>query len=448
MMARPSPFARTPALLAAMCILLAACGGILPARNASPQETLVFAADLSDQLSLDPAVAYEFGGILVEGQIYETLVSVEPGDPNIKPLLAKKWRIKDSGDAWTLTFTLDDTARFASGKPVTAADVVYSWARVIDLNKTPAFLLTDIAKLTKGGFKAVDPQVFLSIISFTVAAVVEQAIVSANAGSDLGSSWLNDHSAGSGPYALERWDRDTQNVIAANQNYWGKAPAIKRVIRAKELIGKAGVAEGTEIEMLVPAGGIAPGGVEWSTLAAKIQSDLLQIGLKINIKAIQLSELLNIYRAQKGQIVLIYWGPDYPDPDGTVTPFTDYSVKSIAWRNAWEAPEIANLGKQAAVERESARRAELYKQITERVLHEGPYIMLYQPVLTYGVRKNIKGFVYDSIDTPSISLCTSPVPAPTRRPPPWFAQPRFRPAHPRQAERPLLPLLWRGLHGG
>jgi ABC-type transport system substrate-binding protein len=58
-------------------------------QRASKQETLVFAADLSDQLSLDPAVAYEFGGILVEGQIYETLVSVEPGDPNIKPLLAK-----------------------------------------------------------------------------------------------------------------------------------------------------------------------------------------------------------------------------------------------------------------------------------------------------------------------------------------------------------------------
>jgi peptide/nickel transport system substrate-binding protein len=45
----------------------------------------------------------------------------------------------------------------------------------------------------------------------------------------------------------------------------------------------------------------------------------------------------------------------------------------------------------------------LYKQLTERVLHEGPYIVRYQPVLTYGVRKNVKGFVYNSIDTPSIS---------------------------------------------
>jgi peptide/nickel transport system substrate-binding protein len=96
----------------------------------------------------------------------------------------------------------------------------------------------------------------------------------------------------------------------------GQNPFKQDLAKAKELIHKAGVAEGTEIEMLVPARGNAPGGVEWGTLAAKIQSDLMQIGLKINIKA---------------------------------------------------------------------------------------YIVLYQPVLTYGVRKNVKGFVYDSIDTPSIS---------------------------------------------
>ncbi len=495
----------------------------------SPQQTLLFSGDLSDQISLDPAVAYEFGGIQVVGQTYETLLSPDPGNPVLKPLLAKKWETKDSGDMWTVTFTLDEKAKFASGRQVTADDVVYSWSRALDLNKSPAFLFSDISKLKKENIKAVDPQtvevklpktasptVFLAICSFTLAAVVDKQVVQANAGSDMGSTWLNDHSAGSGPYVLDRWERSSQVTLNANPTYWGKAPALKRVImrnvtelsnlqsaietgdadivqdlgseqvkalannpdakvvkadstllvyiglnakfppldkpevreairyainydeivnnllggngklvqeiipnglfghtgetpfkqdtaKAKDMLTKAGVAAGTQIELLIPAGP-APGGIDWSILAAKVQDDLQKIGLKINIKQIQQSELLNTYRAQKGQMVMINWGPDFPDPDGNATPFTSYAAKSIAWRNAWDAPDIAKLAQDAAVEQDNTKRAALYKQLTERVLHEGPYVILYQPTRAFGVRKNVTGFTYDPPDTPSISF--------------------------------------------
>jgi peptide/nickel transport system substrate-binding protein len=543
---------RAMALLAALAALLAACGGQPPAAaptpapggqataapapqptaapalpEVSPKETLVFAADLSDQISMDPAVAYEFGGIQVVGSIYQTLVTLEPGDPTIKPLLATKWDVKDNGDTWTLTFSLDPKARFASGNPVTAADVVYSWGRVLDLNKSPAFLFTDVAGFkSKDAFKAVDPQtvqvtlpkttsppVFLSVLSFSVAGVVEKAVVEKNAGSDVGSTWLNDHSAGSGPYVLTKWERNTQNVLDVNPNYWGTPPAIKRVImrnitelanlqsavetgdadiaqglgaeqvkalegnpdvqivnapttllvyagmnaksppldkpevrqairyavnydeintllggngkivqeiipeglfghtglnpfkqdlaKARDLLLTAGVKAGTEIEFLVPAGP-APGGIEWGTLAAKIQDDVGKIGLKLNIKQVQQSELLNVYRAQKAQMVLINWGPDFPDPDGNATPFANYEAKSIAWRNAWEDQKAIELSKQAAIEQDPAKRAALYKQLTEYVQNAGPYLMLYQPTRAFGVRKNISGFKYDAASTPSI----------------------------------------------
>ena len=549
-------------LLTALTLLLSACGGAAPVAPPAAQatdapaapaaqptaapaaqatdapapaevsaaETLIFQGDLSDQISLDPAVAYEFGGIQVVGSIYQTLVTIAPGDPTIKPLVAKSWEIVEGDDAWTLTFALDENAKFASGNPITAEDVVYSWGRVFDLNKSPAFLFIDVAGLTKESFRAVDPQtfevklaktaspqVFLSVLSFTVAAVVEQAVVEANAGSDFGSTWLNDNSAGSGPYVLTSWERSTQNVLDVNPNYWGAAPAIKRVImrnttelanlqsaietgdadivqdlsaeqvaaltgnpdvdvvkadstllvyvgmnakkapldnadvrqairyavnydeintllggngkivqeiipdglfghvgvnpfsqdieKAKGLLAGAGVAEGTEIEILVPAGP-APGGLEWGILAAKLQDDLNKIGLKLNIKQLQQSELLNIYRAQGGQMVMINWGPDFPDPDGNVTPFTNYGAKSLAWRNDWDSPEISALGAEAAIEQDVAKRAELYKTLTERVLNEGPYIMLYQPTRAYGVRKNIAGFQYAPASTPSIWFWT------------------------------------------
>ena len=211
--------------------------------TASPEETLIFAADLSDQISMDPAYVYEFGGIQVIGNIYETLVSFDPGDPTIKPLLAKEWNIEQTADGSTITFTLDENASFASGNPVTAEDVVWSWSRALDLNQSPAFLFVDIAQLTKENMRAVDdqtlevklpntasPQVFLSILSFTLAAVLDSKLVQENLGSDNGHAWLDDNSAGSGPYVLERWDRNAQNTLAVNPNFWREAPAIKRVI--------------------------------------------------------------------------------------------------------------------------------------------------------------------------------------------------------------------------
>lgn len=491
-------------------------------------ETLIFAADMTDLISLDPAVAYEFGGIQVVGSIYETLVSFEPGNPEIQPLLAESWDVAEDGDMWVLTFHLNPNATFASGNPVTAQDVLYSWSRAIDLNMSPAFLFTDVSQLTKENMAAVDdqtfevrlpknvsPPVFLSVISFSLAAVVEQAELEANAGDDMGSSWLNDNSAGSGPYVLDAWERSVGVTLNVNPNYWGAAPAMKRVVmqntpelanlqsaietgdadivqdlgpeqvevlqgnpdinlvtaqsslivylglnateppldnpdvreairyainydelvtllkgngqlvqefipigflghtgmnpftqdieKAKELLAAAGVAEGTEIDAVVPVG-TAPGGIEWSTLAAKIQNDLAQVGIVLNLQQLQSSELLNIYRAQEGKVVFMNWGPDFPDPDGNATPFTNYEANSLAWRNEWNDAEAIELSKQAAAEQDPATRIELYQQLTEYVQHNGPYALLYQPTRTFGVRTNVQGFAYDSVDTPSITF--------------------------------------------
>jgi peptide/nickel transport system substrate-binding protein len=195
-----------------------------------------------------------------------------------------------------------------------------------------------------------------------------------------------------------------QEIIPAGfLGHTGQNPFQQDLAKAQEFLTQAGVAEGTEIEFLVPTG-LAPGGIEFSTLAAKIQNDVQQIGLTLNIQQVEVSELLNIYRAQEGQLVFIYWGPDFPDPDGNVTPFTNFEAQSIAWRNAWDNPEIAQLGKDAAIEQDPERRAELYQQLVERVMHEGPYIMLYQPTQIFGLRSNVTGFMYDPVDTPSITF--------------------------------------------
>lgn len=540
----------TPMALLVIVMLLVACAApaapaatgsessseAAPAESSAPgevsrAETLIFASDLTDIITLDPAVAYEFSGIQAEGNVYETLVTFTAGQEGVQPLLAESWEIAEEGDLYSITFKLNPNATFASGNPVTAQDVVYSWGRAIDLNLSPAFLLIDVGQVTKDNLsapdaqtfvvkipKTVSPQVFLSVITFTVAGVVEQAVVEANAGDDMGSTWLNDNSAGSGPYVLSSWEREVQVVLDANPNYWGEAPAMKRVImtnitetanrqsaietgdadivqdlapeqkaalegnpdvqvlsadntqliyigmnamaapfdnpdvreavryainydeiialtggdaklvqevipagflghtgeipftqdieKAKALLAQAGVAEGTEVTALVPSD-FPAGPIDFPTLATKIQSDLAKVGLVMNLQQLQVSELLNIYRSEDAaakQMVFILWGPDYPDPDGNMTPFTNYAARSIAWRNGWDNPEIAELAAQAAIASTAEERTAMYAEITERVFHEGPYAILYQPIRTYAIRSDIDGFVFNPADTPSVNF--------------------------------------------
>lgn len=509
-----------PVVLVLASLLTAPAIG--PGLAAPARDTLVYVADISDMISLDPAVAYEFSGILVAQNVYDTLVAFEGEDlTTLKPRLAQSWTIRDAGSAWTVTFKLRPGVKFSTGRPVTAEAVAFSIDRVIGLNKSPAFLFKDVAGLKEGDTKAVDagtvevtlpktasPQAFLSVLTFTVGAVVDPDEAKAHeSGGDRGEAWLRNHSAGTGPYMLERWDTESRAVLVANPNYWGTKPKIARVViqhvpesstqkfmvesgdadiaanitpeqardlagkgnvkvqkgrllqlvyigmnakhppldkakvreairssidydgivrsllrgearkvqtiipeglfgfnasapfqanvtRAKALLREAGVPRGFAVDLLVPTGP-APGGVKWSDIAAKVQSDLAKAGIKVTIKETVQAQLLNIYRAQKGQMVMILWGPDFPDPDGNVTPFTDYGAKSIAWRNGYEDATAAKLAKQAALEPDPAKRLALYKRLTDRILHQGPYVILYQPTTRFALRKSVAGFAWN-----------------------------------------------------
>src|ERR1700737_2340518 len=133
-------------IFAVAALVAAGCG---PATTPSPStsgsaspsasaggaaSTLVWYSDLSDLISLDPAVVYEFSGTLLAHNSYETLVKFEGADlATIKPGLAQSWDIKDTGSTFDITFKLKTGQKFARGNPITADDVVYSFRRAIKL---------------------------------------------------------------------------------------------------------------------------------------------------------------------------------------------------------------------------------------------------------------------------------------------------------------------------
>ena len=62
----------------------------------------------------------------------------KPGE--LVPGLAESWSVADDG--MTYTFKIKSGITFSSGNPLTAEDAALSLRRVVKLNKTPAFIIT------------------------------------------------------------------------------------------------------------------------------------------------------------------------------------------------------------------------------------------------------------------------------------------------------------------
>ena len=233
------------ARLASRLLTLALTLGLpMSAAQSARQSTLVMGGDFSDLITLDPGVSYEFSGSLITGNLYDTLVGFEGNDlSKVRPRLASSWKITPTATGSRLSFTLRST-KFSTGRPVTAADVVYSINRVISLKSPSSFLLTDVANLKIGSVtapsantvvfdipKTANPNIVLALLTFNVGGIIDSTEAKAHEQSgDFGSGWLRDHSAGSGPFVLNRWDRSSQVALDVNPDALRKSATTKRII--------------------------------------------------------------------------------------------------------------------------------------------------------------------------------------------------------------------------
>ena len=98
----------------------------------------IFNLNLNDGLSsLDPAFARNQNTLWMDNQIFNGLVEVDDS-LRIQPCIAKSWDISPDGEQYTFHLRGDvyfqDAAQFNGGvgRRVVAADLVYSFGRLID----------------------------------------------------------------------------------------------------------------------------------------------------------------------------------------------------------------------------------------------------------------------------------------------------------------------------
>lgn len=230
----------------------------------TPADTLVLADAIDDIVSIDPHEAFEFSGLDLTNNLYDTLIELDPTKPGeLVPGLAESWSVSEDGQ--TYTFKIKSGVSFSSGNPLTAEDVAGSFRRVVKLNKTPAFILTQFGftpenvdeKITFEGDtvtittdKVYAPTFFYNCLTAGVADIVDMKTVMANeADGDMGNNWLKSNSAGTGAYVLKSFKPNEGYILEARAGHWRGDAKMKNVFMQH-------VPEGATERLLIEKGDI------------------------------------------------------------------------------------------------------------------------------------------------------------------------------------------------
>ena len=115
----------------------------VPVAADTPKDTLVMAKFIDDIISLDPAEVFELSGGEMIANLYDRIMMYEPEDTTrLVGGVAESWSV--TGNGRTFTLKIRKGLRFHSGNPVTAKDAAYSLQRVIRIDKTPAFIVSQL----------------------------------------------------------------------------------------------------------------------------------------------------------------------------------------------------------------------------------------------------------------------------------------------------------------
>src|SRR4029450_630479 len=139
-----APLAVKAVVRLTVLVLVTAVAAVWPLADAGAQALVVGANFIIK--SLDPGRTVETTSNMVNHAVYDSLVTFDGEDlATPKPSLATDWTV--SSDGTTYTFRLRRNVRFASGNPLTSADVKWSLDRVRFLKNNPAFFLSSVDEI-------------------------------------------------------------------------------------------------------------------------------------------------------------------------------------------------------------------------------------------------------------------------------------------------------------
>lgn len=188
--------------------------------------------------TIDPQLVISNNDGVIATDLFEGLVAAAPGG-KIIPAVAQRWVVSADGQTWQ--FFLDPTARWSNGDPVTAADFVFAWRRLVDPHTGAPYasFLGAVANAsaiiagqlppTELGVSAVRPDLlqvqlaqptpfFLEQLRHYATFPVHEATLRR-----FGSRWTRPGTiVGNGAYELAQWTPGGELTLRRNPHYRGR----------------------------------------------------------------------------------------------------------------------------------------------------------------------------------------------------------------------------------
>jgi peptide/nickel transport system substrate-binding protein len=206
-------------------------------------------ADSGEAISLNPPEAVDVGSIHVMSQISEALFRTNPKG-EVEPWLVSK--VEQSPDHLTWTFKLQPGVEFSDGRPLTAADVVFSLEK-LRVSEVWTSMFEPITSV-----KATSPTTVVVKTDRPVAnletelSVYGAGIVPKNYGGESVKEFAG-APIGTGPFELASWKRGEALTLTANPHYWRKGePLLEKVVfdKVPEDTGRVAQLHGGQLDLI------------------------------------------------------------------------------------------------------------------------------------------------------------------------------------------------------
>lgn len=244
---RIRPTAPIVVLLACLSLLLVACGRReTPVEAARATQTLILGNGAEPQ-DLDPQTSSAYTDYNILIALLEGLTVIDESTSQPVAGTAASWDISDDGRRYT--FHLRPEARWSNGDPVTAADFVFSFQRILTptLASDYSYMLYPIknaepyntgalADFAQVGVKALDdrtlridlerptPQLLALAAHQAWFPVHPPTVLAAGPIDRRGGGWTAPGKfVGNGAYVLAEWSPNQRIVVKRNARYWNHA---------------------------------------------------------------------------------------------------------------------------------------------------------------------------------------------------------------------------------
>lgn len=244
----------TLTLILATTLVLSACGGgskSTTSRDTEKSATLIdaqilYVGNAAEPEALDPHIVTGVPEHHILSSLFEGLVGLDAKDLTPLPGVAQSWTVSE--DQLVYTLSLREDARWSNGDPVTSADFLYGWERILtpemaseygymlySMKNARAFAEGTLNDFSQVGAKALDAHTlevtlenptpyFLQLhIHYTWFPLHRASLESFGGMTERNTQWTRPGNlVSNGPFTLTRWEPNNVIEVRKSDTYWNK----------------------------------------------------------------------------------------------------------------------------------------------------------------------------------------------------------------------------------